>query len=345
MQFQFAHLLPVVLAESRTRSRATPACSTRPRCWAASRCSRSSCSRGGSFADRSFALVGDARARVPHPAGLVLARLVFRDPVADPVVHRGVVAGHRRGVLPRWRLALVAGLFLGALEATRIDAIVFLIGVPVICAVAWLRSRSGRAPTRSPLPAIGAFVAGLVPGYALGLVDLDAPQREVLHRSSRTTCKLSLAIRVRRPWRDRRVCCGGSCCPCIRRLPGRCCRRVAAAGVVRLGFAAWAVRPRLQHRARRRGGRRRPPEGRARRRRRDTLYFERSLTWMSWYLGPLTLAVAIIGAATPRAGAVARPYDARPIGVLAVLRSRVAACISTRPRRCPITSGSRVASS
>ena len=73
-------------------------------------------------------------------------------------------------VLPRWRLALGAGFFLGALEATRIDAVVFLIGVPVIAAVAWLRSDA--AERRSTLWSIAAFGAGIVPGMLLGFVDL-----------------------------------------------------------------------------------------------------------------------------------------------------------------------------
>src|SRR5438477_4445055 len=72
--------------------------------------------------------------------------------------------------LPKWRLALASGLFLGALEATRIDAIVFLVGVPVLLLLAWLRAdRDLRR--RVILPATCAFVAGLVPGLALGLID------------------------------------------------------------------------------------------------------------------------------------------------------------------------------
>src|SRR5262249_23107532 len=49
-------------------------------------------------------------------------------------------------VLPRWRIALAAGLFLGTLEATRIDGIVFLIGVPAVAAVAWLVHGSADHP-------------------------------------------------------------------------------------------------------------------------------------------------------------------------------------------------------
>ena len=73
-------------------------------------------------------------------------------------------------------------------------------------------------------------------------------------------------------------------------------------------------------------------------------YFERSMVWMSWYLGPLTLAVAIIGAAFLVRETAARAADAR-----GRRRSRCSSptpcCTSTRPARYPTTCGSRVASS
>ena len=74
-------------------------------------------------------------------------------------------------IVPSWRVALTSGLFLGALEAIRIDALVFLIGVPVFLAVAWLRAED-RVARRTLLVSMAAFVGGLVPGMALGLVDL-----------------------------------------------------------------------------------------------------------------------------------------------------------------------------
>src|SRR5262249_7988294 len=69
-------------------------------------------------------------------------------------------------------VAFAAGLFLGALEATRIDAIVFLIGVWPFLAVFYLCRRRTAEDRNYALTRIGAFGAGLVPGMTLGLVDL-----------------------------------------------------------------------------------------------------------------------------------------------------------------------------
>jgi hypothetical protein len=199
-------------------------------------------------------------------------------------------------VLPRWRVALVAGLFLGALEATRIDAIVFLIGVPVVCAVAWLRAEAAER-RRTILPSIVALAAGLVPGLALGLVDVirhsggyysdlrsDVRNLSLATAASTVACVIGVLL-----WRF--------AFPYVRRLPWKALSTAAAALVAFTGFATWVFRPRFQIT---RG------DGRAIVRLQQAehvavdasrLYFERSLSWMSWYLGPLTLALAIVGAA------------------------------------------------
>jgi hypothetical protein len=199
-------------------------------------------------------------------------------------------------VLPRWRLALVGGLFLGALEATRIDAIVFLIGVPVVCLVTWLRAGGGDR-RRVALASIVAFVAGIVPGMALGLIDLMRHSGEYYAdladsvRTLRLLTEVSLVFCVVGAIGWRFVY------PFLRSLPWRRIAAGAAGIVAVVGFGAWAFRPRLQHL-----------------RGKDDaivglqqvehvavdatrLYWERSLSWMAWYLGPVTVAVAIVGAA------------------------------------------------
>ncbi len=219
-------------------------------------------------------------------------------------------------VLPRWRVALVAGLFLGALEATRIDAIVFLIGVPLVCAVAWLRSEG--AQRRSTAVSVAAFVGGLVPGLVLGLVDLtghsgnyydglssDVHQLTRLVIVSLVLCAMGAAV-----WRF--------AAPRLRRLPWKALATFAAVPVGLVGFGVWAFRPGLQHvhgdgsaitflqRAEH------VPVDATR------LYFERSMSWMAWYLGPIALAVAIVAAAL-LVRALLRGQRARSVGALAVL--------------------------
>ncbi len=199
-------------------------------------------------------------------------------------------------VLPRWRLALVSGLFLGALEATRIDGIVFLIGVPVVCLVAWLRADPADR-RRVVLPSIAAISVGVVPGLLLGLVDLmhhSGIYYGHLHgnvRTLRLSTEASVlgCVVVGVAWRY--------AAPGLRRLPWERIATAAAGAVAVVGFGAWAFRPRLQHL--------RGSDGAIVGLQKvehltvdaTRLYWERSLSWMAWYLGPLTLAVAIVGAA------------------------------------------------
>ena len=200
-------------------------------------------------------------------------------------------------IVPSWRAALTSGLFLGALEATRIDALVFLIGVPVFLAVAWLRTED-RDQRRTLLVGMAAFLAGLVPGMALGLVDLTRHSgmyyRDLSHNVKQlwevviASAIVCAAVAVG----SRRVVMRG-----VRRLPWSTLATVAGGLVALVGFLAWFVRPRIQHvRAGFVG-----LVGGLERAEHLTFdptrkYFERSLIWMSWYLGPLTLAAAIIGA-------------------------------------------------
>jgi hypothetical protein len=199
----------------------------------------------------------------------------------------------RRG-LPHWRRALVAGLFLGATQATRIDAMAFFIGVPALIAVAWLREQD-RSSRRALAAPAGAFVLGLGPGIALGLVDLMHHSGDYwtrLWHDERTLIALVVAstvvsVAVVLAWRR--------LLPVVRALPWNGLSWLAAAGVVIAGAAAWFVRPRVLR-----------THG-------HTLVviqasnhlaytavrndYERSMIWMSWYLGPLTVAAAIVGAA------------------------------------------------
>jgi hypothetical protein len=223
-------------------------------------------------------------------------------------------------VLPSWRAALASGLFLGALEATRIDAIVFLIGVPVFIAAAWLRA-GGAEQRRALLPAICAFLAGLVPGFALGLIDLtrhsgqyysdlshNVKQLFEVALGSALVCAAAVAVSY-----------SPAVVRAVRRLPWPRLATVAAVLVGLAGFFGWFIRPHVQHV---RGtvvglvGGLQGAEHVAFDPTRK--YYERSFTWMSWYLGPLTVAVGIVGAAF-LVRELLRGRMTRTIGALAVL--------------------------
>jgi hypothetical protein len=220
-------------------------------------------------------------------------------------------------VLPRWRVALIAGLFLGALEATRIDAVVFLIGVPVVCAVALLRSDTPDR-RRSTRISIGAFAVGLVPGLALGFVDLTRHSGDYYSSLSSDVRELGLLVVASLAVCATAVGLWRFVFPALQRLPWNPISSGAAWIVAVTGFAAWILRPRFQHVH---GDARAivflqkaehvPVDA-------TRLYFERSMSWMAWYLGPIALAAAIVAVAL-LVRAVLRGHLLRTVGVLTAL--------------------------
>jgi hypothetical protein len=221
-------------------------------------------------------------------------------------------------MLPRWRIAFIGGLFIGSLEATRIDAIAFLIGIPVLLLIAFLRTDRGQA-RRVMLASIAAFVAGLVPGMTLGLIDLTRHSglywRDLSHNVkllalvaflSAFSCAIATLV-----W--------PVILPLVRGWPWRVLSTAAGVVVGVLGFFAWVIRPRVEHlhgNALGLVGGLQAAEHVAVDPTRN--YFERSVTWMGWYIGPLTLTVAIVGAAL-LTRALIRGRMTRVLGALAVL--------------------------
>jgi hypothetical protein len=203
-----------------------------------------------------------------------------------------------RNVLRRPRLALLAGLFLGALQGIRIDALALKLGLPVLFAWAWIRSDEADRP-----PIVRSAVAcgiGLIPGLVIGFTDVILRSHEYFV-DLRSNLKLLAALmaasailsivaalvarKVRAPstWSAART---------------NLVADVIAIGVAAAGLLAWFVRPRLQTM---RGAASRFVAGlqgaaHARVNPRRT-YFEQSMHWMSWYLGPVVVAAGIVGAA------------------------------------------------
>ena len=307
LQFQFAHLLPVLLAEAYAIGG----------------------DRGlfhapevlGGIALLAFFVLAWRVMRRPWfalAATLALAFLIpqisfsrdsYSEIPSQILLFTGLWLLVSKTVLPRWRLALAAGLFLGALQAVRIDAIVFLIGVPPALALAWLRAPRPERRTTT-LPAIIAFVVGLVPGMAIGLVDLlhhSGTYYSDLWKDSRSLIVVALASGVAcalfvAGWefvaRARRRRDGPAPGFDVADPKWNTVAWVAALAVVVIGFGTWALRPRLQTLHGDAQGliaSLQLAEHHAVDLTRN--YYEYSMTWMSWYLGPLTLGAAIVGAA------------------------------------------------
>jgi hypothetical protein len=220
-------------------------------------------------------------------------------------------------VLPRWRTALAAGLFLGALQAVRIDATIMYVVVPPLLAVAWLVA-DARGDTRGIKSAEVAFVVGLGLGVALGLVDLVNHSgfywHDLWHHEKRIFAVLGASVAASIVlvvlWRF--------VLPLVRRWRWSTISNVAAIVVVVLGLGMWIARPHLQHTHGKAIDSSAPiqvaehahvdPSAR---------YFERSMDWMQWYLGPLTLCASILGAAL-LVRALLRGRLLRTLGLLAL---------------------------
>jgi hypothetical protein len=199
-------------------------------------------------------------------------------------------------VMPRWRVAFVAGLMLGGLEAIRIDAVVYLIGVPVLFAIAYLSADGARR--RETAISIAAFTVGVIPAFLLGWIDLARHSGQYYGdlRSEFRMLKLGLVAAV--AFCAIVVAIWPVLVKYVRAMPWKVIANIAAVVVGIAGLFAWLVRPRIQHlhgAAVGLVGGLQAAEHVAVDPTRN--YFERSMVWMVWYLGPLTVAAAILAAA------------------------------------------------
>jgi len=198
--------------------------------------------------------------------------------------------------------AFTVGLFLGLLQAIHVDGLVFALGLPIIGAATWLRaesserSRAGRALLFAAL--------GVAVGVALGFFDLLRRSQLYYHTIRGDIVRLSAAVVVLTlaalafvfAWRRWSAPVIAARARFLRVQPAL--GAFAFGAVLLAGLGAWIVRPRLQT------VRATPdvvvkivqqrthlPVDATRR------YFEHSLQWASWYIGPITLVLAIVGAA------------------------------------------------
>lgn len=245
---------------------------------------------------------------------------VTRDTFSEPAVELLLWAGlwllasayeHRRPAV-----ALLAGAAVAGTMMSRIDAPVYLIPLPIVAALGWLVTRAGADRRRLGL-VYGAFLVGAVPVAVLALIDVQdraGHYYDDLHSQVR---QLQLGVGAAVVVGVAAVLLG----PALRRLLAGFLgwlnlhrREIAAVcgGLVGVGLvAAWAIRPEIMHPhttstpliggLQAREGLPVDP---------TRSYGEYTLVWLSWYAGPVALALAVIGAAVMVARAVRRPDPA-----------------------------------
>jgi hypothetical protein len=187
-------------------------------------------------------------------------------------------------ILKRTGVLIVAGLSLGFIQAVRIDGLAIVAGLPPIFAVAWYRTpREERK--RLALNALACAVAVGI-GVAVGVFDLRYRSFQYftdlrsdfnqLVKVAVASIVLSLVVIALEPVLRRLV--RAEWIPRARTIVAI----AGAASVVLAGLLAWLVRPALN-----------PIKADSS----NGVFQARSVGWLGWYLGPLTLALAIAGAA------------------------------------------------
>lgn len=203
----------------------------------------------------------------------------------------------RRGVA-RPAVAGFTGLLLGATVMARIDGPLYLVAVPFVVGTAVVAARRGDASGRPKLIAAAWLTFGVAIAVVIGLVDVRLRSEKYLHDlGSRVllqyvglgiACVVAIGIAA---WAPRLVTWP------VRFVGGRLAE--ASGLVVGVGLlGAWLVRPHIQTThdvahplisALQRLDNR--PIDATRR------YYENSLVWHAWYLGPIALAAGIVGVA------------------------------------------------
>ena len=293
LSFQFAHLLPALLAMAHDVG--------------GDRLMFASAPAFGGFGLLAFFVAAWRLLRQPVVAlaalvafALLLPQLSFsRDTFSEipmqVLLFTAVWIFADRRAFRRPRVALVAGLLLGMLQAARIDALVALLGLAPLFALMWLLAnpRHRDEVARSA----GACAIGVVPGLVLGFVDVRLRSHQYLTDLQHDVKTLVVGAIASLVVAFVMVAAGPPIARRVRRIPDWV-GWAAAALVAVAGFGMWFVRPRVQHAdgtknaliigLQQAAGVKVQP-GRS--------YAERSMVWMQWYLGPVLVAAAIVAAA------------------------------------------------
>ncbi|HEY5014638.1 MAG TPA: hypothetical protein VIK61_18275 [Acidimicrobiia bacterium] len=294
MHFQFAHLLGVLLAEARWLGGDRAMFALVPLLGALAIAGFYAIARR--FVRPVIALAATA-ALACNVVQLHFARDAYSEILLQFVLFGSVWLLSEPG-LDRGRAAF-AGVLLGATVAARIDGPLYLSALPVVIAIA-VRRRTlaieNGADVRDPARFVGAFVAGVAAVVVLAAVDVvwRSPEYAGQHGARLIVEYFALVgIAVVAALLASRVPRRRSWWVTVPWLPSA----VGAAGAAAL-VVGWLVRPYVQHVR----GTAIPlvallqhVDGLAPDPTRQ--YYESSLRWLAWYLGPPALATGIVGAA------------------------------------------------
>lgn len=298
LQFQFVHLVPTLLAQAYAVGGNTLMFRLNPLLVAVGLLGIYVV--GCRLVRRPWLVVAAIAALGVSLPELLVARDTFSEPASQVLLWTAIWLLIRCYRERHLGLGLVAGLMAGATVMTHVDAVAYLIPIPILGAVAWLNSGSAAERWRL-LRLFGAVTAGIVPPAVLGTFDVqrraghyyDDLRSHVVLLYAATAAALVIAGVAAVLW------------PAVRERvwPRIVARRnrlgYAAGGVVGAGLLwLWALRP----------------DGPVARGRATDLvkvlqsleglpaqpnrtFAEQSMRWMEWYIGPVTLALGVAGLA------------------------------------------------
>jgi hypothetical protein len=296
IEFQFAHLLPALLAEAENIGGDGLMFRVPVLLGALALCAVYAA--GCRLLNRPWLVLAAVAALAVSLPQLSVTRDTYSEPATQLLVWGGIALLLRAYEERRLGVAFIAGVSIGATVMTRIDAIAYLIPLPLLAALGWLAARSV-AQRRSLLRVYAAALVGIVPPVAIGVLDVQRRAGNYYHDLHGQVWKLYLGVILTTVIALAAILVW----PRLGRFGGwlnvhRGRLSVTAVCVVAIGLTlAWSLRP-----AGPKATADRIVPGVLALQRAENLplqpnrsYDEQSMVWLSWYLGPIALALAIAG--------------------------------------------------
>jgi hypothetical protein len=296
LQFQFSHLLPVLLAVGHWVGGDGLMFRVPALLGAIGLCAIYA--TGCRLIRRPWLVLAAVTALAVSLPQLYFTRDTFSESATQVLLWGGIWLMLRAYESRRVPVAFVAGLAIGGTLMTRVDAVAYLIPIPILAALGWVAARS-REDRRSLLALYAAFLVGVVPPAVLGTVDVQrradtyysALRGSVMGLYGLLLVSIVVAVGVVIVWRYSPRLVGW--------LSAR--RKRISVGVVwvvaSVLLLAWSLRPAGPTRGLDGGvgfavGAVQKSENLPVN---PETYAEHTMQWLSWYLGPVALILAIAG--------------------------------------------------